>query len=182
MKQLLKAAFTLITAALFTTTSAQTTGAFLKYDVNGKTVSVKSADLHCYNSFEQGEDYEKPSNVHVFYVTALSKQVYQLSIRIHTPPHTDPVVGKIPYVQTVYYPEVPCPGVHLTMTKVGAEYDMFNSVADNPGNFEITKVAAGWVEGKFDIEMPKIFAQEGDEVLHITNGSFRFKIAKESKD
>lgn len=182
MKHLLKAALTLIAAILFNAASAQGTGAFLKYDLNGKTISLKSGDLNGYNNYEPGNENEKPSNEHVFYVMSLSKQVYQLSIRIHTPPHTNPVAGKMPYLQTVYYAGSACPGVHLSITKnIGDKYEFYSTVTDNPGNFEITKVAAGWVEGKFDVELPKDYS-ENEEALHITNGTFRFKIEKESKD
>ena len=181
MKYLLRAACLLIAATLFTSASAQNTGAFLKFDLDGKTISVKSNELNVYNSFEPGGEDNKPCNEHVFYVTTLAKQTYQLSINIRTLPHTIPVAGKIPYVETVYSTDAPCPGVYLSLTRTGTNYDMFASAADNTGNFEITKVAGGWVEGKFDIVMPKLFSSLDDEVLHITNGSFRFKIAKETK-
>jgi hypothetical protein len=63
----------------------------------------------------------------------------------------------------------------------GEEFEFYGSEDATVGNFEITKVAAGWVEGKFDIELPRQYATNG-EVLHITNGTFRFKIDKEMKD
>jgi hypothetical protein len=49
-----------------------------------------------------------------------------------------------------------------------------------PEVFEITKVAAGWVEGKFELDMSNKF-NEDEAPMHITNGSFRFKIEKEEK-
>lgn len=179
MKHLIKVIFTLIATTLFTTAFAQNNSAFLKYDLNGKTISLKSDQLNCYNQFEPGNENERAHNEHVFYSSILSKQVYQLSMRIHTAPHTGPVAGKMPYVQTVFYTNSPYPSVHLSITKnVGEEYEFYSSGTDNTGHFEITKVAAGWVEGKFEIELPKDYSEDG-EVLHITNGSFRFKIDKE---
>lgn len=180
MKHLLKTVFTLIAASIFSLASAQT-GAYLKYDLNGKTMSLKSDQLNNYNQYEAGDENERAHNEHVFYVGTLAKQVYQLSMRIHTPPHTDPVAGKMPYVQTVFYSSSPYPSVHLSITKnVGEDYEFYSSGDNTPGHFEITKVAAGWVEGKFDIELPRDYSDDG-EVLHITNGSFRFKIDKETK-
>lgn len=183
MKHLLKAAFTLIAAVLFTAVSAQNTGAFLKYDLNGKTISHKSAELNSYNKFEPGSGNARSCNTHVLFIPYLAKGSYELKLTILTPAHTVPVAGKIPYVQTVFLPlDSPCPGAYLLLTKtVGKGYEFYASVAANAGHFEITKVAAGWVEGKFDIDLPKQFSDNG-EVLHITNGSFRFKIDKEMKD
>ncbi|RQO30160.1 hypothetical protein DBR32_11280 [Taibaiella sp. KBW10] len=181
MKHLLKLTFILLAVALFTAASAQSTGVFLKFDINGKTISVKSNEMGGYNNFEPGDEEVRPNNEHAFYVATLAKQMYHLGITIHTPPHTAPVVGKLPYVQTVYNSDAPCPGAHISLTIMGTNYDMFASTADNVGHFEITKVAAGWVEGKFEIDIPKLFATNDDEVLHITNGSFRFKIEKEKQ-
>lgn len=180
MKYLLKTTLLLLAVALFTTASAQTTGAYLKYDLNGKTISVKSDKLSCYNSFEPGDEGEKANNEHVFYVS--DKQTYNMDIKIHTPPHTNPIVGKMPYVHTLYNKNSPSPAVHIALTKVeGEHYTFFGSGEGNTGSFEITKVAGGWVEGKFELDMPKLY-DDGAEVLHITNGSFRFKIEKEMKD
>lgn len=180
MKHLLKASLLLLAVALYTAASAQTTGAFLKFDLDGKTVSFKSDILNCYNSFESGKDGEKPNNEHVFYVSA--KQAYNMDIKIHTPPHTNPVAGKLPFVHTWYNLDDPLPAVYIALTKVvGDDYDFFGSELGNTGYFEITKVAAGWVEGKFELDMPKLYDDSG-VILHITNGSFRFKIEKEMKD
>lgn len=181
MKHLRQSTFTLLVVFLFTATSAQTTGAFLKFDLDGKTISFKSDKLSCYNSFESGDDGEKPNNEHVFYVS--TKQTYNMDIKIHTPPHTKPVVGKLPYVHTLYNMDSPSPAVEITLTKVnGEEYIFFGSHEGNSGYCEITKVAAGWVEGKFELDMPRKYEHDNDEVLHITNGYFRFKIQEEMKD
>ncbi len=180
MKHLLKATLLLLIVALCTTASAQTTGAFLKFDLDGKTISFKSDLLSCYNSFEPGEDGVKPNNQHVFYVS--TKQTYNMDIRIHTPAHTNPVAGKLPYVAYLT-PESPLPAVNVTLTKVvGEDYNFFGSEEGNAGHFEITKVAAGWVEGTFELNMPRRIGIDDGEVMHITNGSFRFKIEKEMKD
>lgn len=105
-----------------------------------------------------------------------------MDIRIHTPAHTNPVAGKLPYVAYLT-PESPLPAVNVTLTKVvGEDYNFFGSEEGNAGNFEITKVAAGWVEGKFELNMPRRIGIDDGEVMHITNGSFRFKIEKEMKD
>jgi len=182
MKHLLKAAFTLMAVVLCTAAFAQSTGAYLKYDLNGKTISHKNAELNAYNKFEPETEDEKAGNDHVLYVSYEVKVPYKLDIIIHTPPHAAPAVGKLPYVQTVVPKDGPCPSVHFSMTKtVGEEFEFFGSEDATVGNFEITKVAAGWVEGKFDIELPRQYATNG-EVLHITNGTFRFKIDKEMKD
>lgn len=180
MKHLLKVAFTLIAATLFITASAQNTGAFLKFDLDGKTINIKNDKLTSYNSFESGKDGEKPNNEHVVFVS--TKHPYSMRICIHTPPHTNPVVGKLPYVHTLYNMDSPSPAVHLALTLiVGDNYTFFGSGVGNTGYFEITKVAAGWVEGKFELDMPKLYG-DSDEILHITNGSFRFKIKEEMKD
>jgi len=181
MKHLLKAALTFIAVTFFITSFAQNTGAYLKYDLNGKTISHKGEELNNYNVYEPGEGDTRPCNEHVLYLSYVAKAVYKMDIKILTPPHTVPVAGKLPYVQTVYSPNAPCPAVHISVTKQeGDEYAFYAAVDENEGHFEITKVAAGWVEGKFDIELPLLFAD--GEVLHITNGSFRFKIEKESKN
>lgn len=182
MKHLLKAIFTLIAAVLVTAASAQNTGAYLKFDLNGRTISYKNGAVNNYNKFEPGDENSKSGNRHVLYISYEVKEPYKLDIMIYTPPHSVPVVGKIPYVPIMNPPDGPCPAAHLSVTKnVGDEYEFYASEADNAGHFEITKVAAGWVEGKFEIDLPKEYSDSG-EVLHITNGSFRFKIEKEMKD
>ena len=80
MKHLLKSTLIVLAVALFTTASAQTTGAFLKFDLDGKTIFVKSDKLSCYNSFEAGGESEKANNEHVFYVS--TKQTYNKDIKI----------------------------------------------------------------------------------------------------
>ncbi len=183
MKHLLKVTFTLIAAALFTTATAQNTGSYLKYDLNGKTISHMSAELNSYNKFEPGSENTISCNMHVLFIPYLAKGAYELKLTILTPAHTAPVAGKIPYVQDIFLPlDSPCPGAYLLLTKtVGKDYEFYASMAANPGHFEITKVAAGWVEGKFEIDIPKQYTDNGD-IIHITNGSFRFKIEKEMKD
>lgn len=184
MRHLLKTVFSLLAVVVGVAAAAQSSGgAFLKYDIDGKTISIKSDELDSYHKVEAGNEDKKASSEHVFYISILSKQVYKLDIKIHTPPHTNPVVGKLPYVATVYGPEDPAPAAYISVTKVdGDKIDFYGSKLANAGYFEITKVAAGWVEGKFSLDMPKLFAFDGGEVLHITNGAFRFKIKKESKD
>ncbi|MBL7704090.1 MAG: hypothetical protein JNM21_00955 [Taibaiella sp.] len=182
MKHLLKITLTLIAAVLFTAASAQTSGPVLKFEVNGKPVSFKSDELVNYNQFVPGDDNERSGNRHVLSVTYAPKSAYTLQIIIYTPPHTNPAAGKLPFVQDVFLRSGdPCPSVYLNLTKqAGKEYEFYSSKLPNSGSFEITKVAAGWVEGKFALDMPDQFDEEG-EVLHIANGTFRFKIEKEEK-
>lgn len=169
-------------AFLFTAAAAQTSGPVLKFEVNGKPVSFKSDELVNYNQFVPGDENERSANRHVFTVPYAPKSVYTLQIIIYTLPHTNPTVGKLPFVQGVFlHPSDPCPAVYLCMTKqVGKEYEFYSSKLPDSGSFEITKVAAGWVDGKFALDMPDQFEEDG-EVLHITNGTFRFKIEKEEK-
>lgn len=182
MNHLIRALFTLLAATLFTAVSAQTNGSYLKFDVKGKTYSFKEPELITYNKFEPGNENERAGNKHSFSVFYAPKSLYTLEIMIHTLPHTAPATGKIPFVETVFPGKEPCPAVYLLLTKqMGKEYEFYISKAANTGSFEITKVSGGWVEGKFELYMPNQF-EEDDEVLHITNGSFRFKIDKEMKD
>lgn len=185
MKSLVKVIFTVLAAILYTAASAQTkpaaTGMYLKFEVNGKAVSFKPSELVNYNQFEPGNEKERAGNKHVFSVVYAPKSAFDLRIVILTAPHTNPVAGKIPFEQTETPKEGPCPAVYLYLTrKTGKEYDFYHSGVPNAGNFEITKVAGGWVEGKFALDMPDQFDEDG-EVLHITNGTFRFKIEKEEK-
>ncbi|OJV54159.1 MAG: hypothetical protein BGO31_12445 [Bacteroidetes bacterium 43-16] len=178
MKHLLKIAFTFLAATLFTAATAQSTGAFLKFDLDGKHISVPANELGTYNNFVSGDEGQKTNNEHAFYTNSSGKQAYKLDIMIHTPAHANPVVGKLPFVGTIYKTKDPAPAVYLYMEHtVGAERNTYCSTTNSTGYFEITKVAAGWVEGKFEINIAKQF--EDQPVLHITNGSFRFKIDKE---
>lgn len=183
MKYLLKIAFALLAIVLSTAASAQTTGAYLKYDLDGKTISYKPADLEMYNNYEPGTETTKTSNRFVLYLPAYKKGPYYLKITIYVPAHTAPVVGKIPFVQEQFIGlNDPFPSAFLELTKsVGKESEFYASKISGPGYFEITKVAAGWVEGKFELDIPKQFESDGNEVLHITNGTFRFKIEKETQ-
>ncbi len=177
MKSLLKVVFTLIAAALFITASAQNE-AFLKYDLAGKTITVSGDDLGCYNNFEAGDKDAKANNEHSLYVKAMTDHVYKLNFIIHTPPHTNPVTGKLPYVSASYKPSSPMPAVYIGLTKaVGKSMDFYGSDDGSAGYFEITQVADGWVEGKFEIKISKSF--EKTKLLHLTNGTFRFEIAEE---
>ena len=184
MKYLINTIFTIIAAIFITSASAQTkpTGPVLKFEVNGKPVSFKSDELVNYNQFVPGDENETSGNKHVFTVTYAPKSPYTLQIIIYTPPHTNPTVGKLPFVQGVLLRSGdPCPAVYLNLSKqVGKEYEFYSAKLPNSGSFEITKVAAGWVEGKFALDMSDQFEDDG-EVLHITNGTFRFKIEKEEK-
>ncbi len=163
------------------TVSAQT-GSYLKYDLNGKTISHKNDDLNVYNKYEPTSEDTKAHNKHVFYVSYAVKGVYKLDITIHTPPHTAPVVGTLPYVPIVFSKSSPYPSAYLSITKmVGDDFEFFASIAGNKGHIEITKVANGWVEGTFELDMRNQYSDDA-EPLHITNGSFRFKIDKEMED
>ncbi|RYD97257.1 MAG: hypothetical protein EOP54_11460 [Sphingobacteriales bacterium] len=177
MKHLLRVAFTLIAAALFTAVSAQN-GPFIKYDLGGKTITVSGDDVANYNNFVAGDKEKKSNNEHSFYVTVAAKQTYKMDIMIHTLPHTNPVVGKLPFVPSTYKPASPIPAVYVALTKtVGDETDFYSSKKGSIGYFEITKVADGWVEGKFEIKIPDMF--EDTKTVQLTNGSFRFEIAEE---
>lgn len=182
MKYLLKITLTLIAAVLFAAASAQTSGPVLKFELNGKPVSFKSDELVNYNQFVPGDENERSGNKHVLTVTYAPKSAYTLQIIIYTPPHTNPTVGKLPFVQETFLRSGdPCPAVYLNLSKqVGKEYEFYSSKLPDSGSFEITKVAAGWVEGKFALDMPDQFEEDG-EVCPITNGTFRFKIEKEEK-
>lgn len=182
MKHLLKITLTLLTVLVVTAAFAQTkpTGMFLKFDVNGKTESFKPSELVIYNEFKPENEEERAGNKHVFTVFNATKSAYELRIVILTAPHTNPVAGKIPVVSTELLKEGPCPAVYLYLIrKTGKEYDFYHSGIPDAGHFEITKVAAGWVEGKFVLDMPNQF-DEDETPLHLTNGSFRFKIDKET--
>ncbi|RQO30159.1 hypothetical protein DBR32_11275 [Taibaiella sp. KBW10] len=178
MKYLLKVVFTLIAAALFTAASAQNTGAYLKFDINGKTISIEDEDLAGYNNFIAGDKDKKTNNEHAFYVAAAANHSYKMDIMIHTPPHTNPVAGKLPYVPTTYKPGNPTPGVYIGLNKtMGDDFEFYGSKKGSVGYFEITKVADGWVEGKFEIKISDLF--DDAKVLHLTNGTFRFEIGEE---
>lgn len=88
----------------------------------------------------------------------------------------------MPLEQTGAPKDGPWPAVYWYLTKqTGEAYDFYFSGLRDAGSFEITKVAAGWVDGKSELDMPNQF--KGDEApLHITNGSFRFKINKASRE
>lgn len=178
MKHLLKVAFTFLAATLFTAVAAQNNGAFLKFDLAGKTITVTGDDLGCDNIFEAGDKYAKSNNEHTLYVKAMTNHAYKLNFIIHTPPHTNPVVGKLPYVSASYKPNSPMPAVYIGLAKaVGTSMDFYGSENGSVGYFEITQVSDGWVEGKFEIKIPKV--SEKMKVLHLTNGTFRFAIAEE---
>ncbi|OJV54160.1 MAG: hypothetical protein BGO31_12450 [Bacteroidetes bacterium 43-16] len=183
MKHLLKITFALLAIVLGTAASAQTTGAYLKYDLDGKTISYKAADLGMYNNYNPGTETTKTSNRFVLYYPAYKKGPYYLSFTIYVPAHTAPVVGKIPFVEEQFLRlNDPFPSAFLELTKsVGKESEFYASKTSSKGYFEITKVSGGWVEGKFELDMPKQFESDGNEVLHITNGTFRFKIEKETR-
>lgn len=177
MKHLLKVACTLIAAALFITASAQK-GPFIKYDLAGQTITVTGDDLGSYNTFEAGDKYGKSNSEHTFYVKAMTNHVYKLNIIIHTPPRTNPVAGKLPYVAGSYTLNSPMPAVYIGLAKaVGKSMDFYGSEKGSAGYFEITQASDGWVEGKFEIKIPNVLDKK--KVLHLTNGTFRFEIAEE---
>lgn len=177
MKHLLKVVLTLIAATLFTAASAQN-GAFIKYDLGGTTILAEGDDLINYNNFVAGDKEKKANNEHVFLVMVTAKHTYKMDIMIHTPPHTNPVVGKLPFVSSTYKPNNPIPAVYVALTRtVGEEMDFYSSRKGITGYFEITKVADGWVEGKFEMKIPDMF--EDTKTVNVTNGSFRFEIAEE---
>lgn len=171
-------AFTIIAATIFTAVAAQTTGAYLKFEIEGKTILLKGNDLSCYNSFEAADSGIPAHNKHVFFVTDEHKQAYKLDIAIYTAAHTNPVEGKLPFVPSVYAADYPLPAASFYLTKnVGGDYSVHSSRANSKGHVAITKVANGWVEGTFDIEIAHSYYDE--QVTPITNGSFRFKIEQE---
>jgi len=177
MKHLLKVVLTLIAATLFTAASAQN-GAYIKYDLGGKTILAEGDDLINYNNFVAGDKDKKANNEHAFLVMVTAKQTYKMDIMIHTPPHTNPVVGKLPFVTSTYKPNNPIPAVYIALTRtVGEEMDFYGSQKGSIGYFEITKVADGWVEGKFEIKIPEMF--DDTKTVQLTNGAFRFEIAEE---
>lgn len=177
MNYLIKAVLTLIAATLFTAVAAQTTGAFLKFEIEGKTVTLKGDDIVSYNGFEAAEDGKPAYNNHVLFVTDEHKQAYKLDISIYTAAHTNPVVGKLPFVPFVYEANNPLPSVSFYLTKNVGERSVHSSRANSKGYMEITKIANGWVEGKFEIAVSHAYYDE--QVIPITNGSFRFKLEKE---
>ncbi|RYD97255.1 MAG: hypothetical protein EOP54_11450 [Sphingobacteriales bacterium] len=177
MKYLIKAMFTLIAVTIFTAVAAQTTGAYLKFEIEGKTIALKGNDLASYNSFEAAEAGIPAHNNHALFVTDEHKQAYKLELKIFTAPHTNPVVGKLPFVPSVYAANNPLPAVSFYLTKNVGERSVHSSRANSKGYVEITKVANGWVEGKFAIDISHAYYDE--QVIPITNGSFRFKIEKE---
>lgn len=178
MNYLIKAVLTLIAATLFTAVAAQTTGAFLKFDIEGKTVTLKGDDIVSYNGFEAAEEGVPAHNMQGLYTTDEHKQAYKLDLTIFMAPHTNAVVGKVPYVHSGYPAKYPFPAVSFFLTRnVGGDYTVHGSRANSKGYFEITKVANGWVEGKFEIDISHSYYDE--QVIPITNGSFRFKLEKE---
>lgn len=178
MNYLIKSIFTIIAATLFTAAAAQVTGAYLQFDIEGKTVTLKGNDIVSYNSFEAAEPDVPAHNKIGLFVTDERKQAYKLDLTIFTAPHTDPVVGKLPYVPSVYAANYPLPAAAFYLTKnVGGDYSVHSSRANSKGYIEITKVSNGWVEGKFEINVSHPYYDE--QVIPVTNGSFRFKVEKE---
>ncbi|MBL7704093.1 MAG: hypothetical protein JNM21_00970 [Taibaiella sp.] len=178
MKYLIKSVLTLIAVSLLTAVAAQTTGAYLKFEIEGKTITLKGADISSYNNFEAAEADVPAHNKHVLFVTDEHKQAYKLDLTIFTAAHTNPVVGKLPYVPSAYAANYPLPAASFYLSRnVGGDYSVHSSRANSKGAIEITKVANGWIEGKFEIDISHSYYDE--QVIPITNGSFRFKIDKE---
>jgi len=180
MKQFIQAALLVAAVILTTGLNAQTKPAFLKYELNGKLISLSGDDdLGSYFT-QEGDDVDvrKHTEYH-FYTDILNPSEFILSITLNTAPKTKPVVGRMPYTGLILPIDGNLPSAYVSIDRHLNKDDMmfYGSTLLNEGHFEITKVEGNWIEGTFDLVITNDY-DETDQ-LTITNGTFRLKIGNE---
>jgi uncharacterized protein (DUF1501 family) len=102
-----------------------------------------------------------------------------MEIEIRVPPKTTPVVCKMPYSENTFpkggQQDSYIPSAALYLIDKEASH-LYQTEFLNTGNFAITNVEYGWIEGTFDADLPSSL---GHDNVKITNGTFRFKLPKQ---
>lgn len=153
--------------------------AFMKFDMDGTTMTYDAKDIETYNILQNETSETKASSIFECNVQILSKATWRMEIEIRVPPKTTPSVCKMPYSENTFpkggLQDSYIPSAALYLIHKEASH-LYQSEFLNTGNFAITSVENGWVEGTFDADLASSL---GHDNVKITNGSFRFKIPKQ---
>lgn len=153
--------------------------AFMKFDMDGKTLTYEPKDLETYNILQNETSETKASSIFEFNVQILSKAQWRMEIEIRVPPKTTPIVCKMPYSENRFpkggQQDSYIPSAALYLIDKEASH-LYQTEFLNTGNFAITTLENGWIEGTFDADLPSSL---GHENVKITNGTFRFKLPKQ---
>ena len=153
--------------------------AFMKFDMDGKTLTYDAKDLETYNILQNETSETKASSAFECNVQILSSAQWRMEIEIRVPPKTTPVVCKMPYSENTFpkggQQDSYIPSAALYLIDKEASH-LYQTEFLNTGNFAITNVEYGWIEGTFDADLPSSL---GHDNVKITNGTFRFKLPKQ---
>jgi|688.fasta_scaffold336949_2 hypothetical protein len=153
--------------------------AFMKFDMDGNTLNYDAKDLETYNILQNETSETKASSVFECNVQILSTAQWRMEIEIRVPPKTTPVVCKMPYSENTFpkggQQDSYIPSAALYLIDKEASH-LYQTEFLNTGNFAITNVEYGWIEGTFDADLPSSL---GHDNVKITNGTFRFKLPKQ---
>lgn len=153
--------------------------AYIKYDMDGVTISSTPKDIETYNLLQKESDENRASTIYQVQIDILSGMKWRMEIEFRVPAKTIPVVCKMPYSEKLFpkggQQDSYIPSAALYLIDKDATH-LYQTDFLNTGNFAITKVENGWVEGTFDADLP---SKLGHDNVQITNGSFRFKLPKQ---
>lgn len=153
--------------------------AYIKYELDGELITSKPQDVETYNILQKETAENKTSTIYEVQIDILSGMKWRMEIEFRVPPKTMPVVCKMPYSEKLF----PKGGMQDSYIPSAALYlidkeatHLYETEFLSPGNFAITNVENGWVEGTFNAELT---SKLGHPNAQITNGSFRFKVPKQ---
>lgn len=153
--------------------------AFIKYELDGELISSTPKDIETYNLLQNESDDNRASTIYQVQIDILSGMKWRMEIEFRVPAKTIPMVCKMPYSEKLFpkggQQDSYIPSAALYLIDKDATH-LYQTDFLNSGNFAITKVENGWVEGTFDADLP---SKLGHPNAKITNGSFRFKLPKQ---
>jgi hypothetical protein len=153
--------------------------AYIKYELDGDMISSTPKDVETYNLLQKESNDNRTSTIYQVQIGILSGMKWRMEIEFRVPPKTMPVVCKMPYSEKLFpkggQQDSYIPSAALYLIDKDATH-LYETEFLSPGNFAITKLENGWVEGIFDAELT---SKLGHANVKITNGSSRFKVPKQ---
>jgi hypothetical protein len=147
--------------------------------LDGVTITSNPKDVEAYNILQKENGKNRAFTRYRVEVHILSNETWRMQIDFIVPPKTLPIVCKMPYSEKLFPKDalqdsyIPSASLYLINKEVT---HLYQTEFLNTGNFAITKVENGWIEGTFDADIHSCL---GHENAKITNGSFRFKLTKQ---
>jgi hypothetical protein len=158
-------------------TPAAAGSTYLRYELNGRKVEFKKADLLNYSKDVKDAENGNHSLVNLF-VSSSNKEEYKMSIMFYTEFQKRPTVGKVAVASILGFREG-LPSVHIKCDKyVNEQFTFYGTIEEGEGDVEITKVEGDWIEGTFSLDVPQSYNDDSSAKVSLTNGSFRFKMEK----